>query len=431
MSTASERTIHVLEQIVKDVPVGTNLALLQLIWAMLSGAFLNGRGAVFAALQWAGFTASQIRRCAQALRCGAWDMDALVAAWRAYVLNQGAWQPHCYEGYCPLAVDLSTFARPRLKGWSGKFFHHLVQRAIPGIGVGVVVQVGQVGAQRIALLKQLICARESEQTDCQLKRRVLQAVREHLAPQEVVVHDAGASIADMQAAELERFVVRLACNATARRNQLPARKAKGRTPEYGTLIRPLARQFKKRTLPATPPDVETTFVFQERTIVVQGWCELVRADQKVAPDHATFTVWAFFDPLYRDPLLLATKLAARPETVFRLYLDRWPVEQVPLVAKQLLGLQRQFVFAATSRQRLPQLALLAANILTYLAAVLPPLPTGFWDRQPQRTPGRLRRVLAQTGFPQAYPWQARIRVKRSVTTHLPKGVAAHRRQRAP
>jgi len=100
------------------------------------------------------------------------------------------------------------------------------------------------------------------------------------------------------------------------------------------------------------------------------------------------------------------------------------------VAKQLLGLERQFVFAPASRQRLPKLALLAVNILTYLAAVLPPLPTGFWDRQPKRTPGRLRRVLAQAGFPEYYPLEGRIRKKHSVTAHLPKGIEAHRGRKA-
>jgi hypothetical protein len=77
MSTASERTMHALEQVVKDAPVGTNLALLHLLWAMLRGAFLRSRGAVFSALQLAGFTVAQIRCCGQALRCGAWHICPL------------------------------------------------------------------------------------------------------------------------------------------------------------------------------------------------------------------------------------------------------------------------------------------------------------------------------------------------------------------
>lgn len=67
--------------------------------------------------------------------------------------------------------------------------------------------------------------------------------------------------------------------------------------------------------------------------------DVVRSDQKVAADNEIFSIWVFFDPLYRHPLVLETNVVAQPETIFWLYLDRWPVEQVPLVTKQLLGLQ--------------------------------------------------------------------------------------------
>jgi hypothetical protein len=67
------------------------------------------------------------------------------------------------------------------------------------------------------------------------------------------------------------------------------------------------------------------------------------------------------------------------------------------------------------------------GILTYVAAALPPIPTGFWDKQPKATPGRLRRLLARADFPNDYPFGPQLRKKRVVTDHLPKGVAAHRR----
>ena len=44
MSSASESTIQALEFIVKTLPVGTNLALLHVLWALLSGAFLQQSG---------------------------------------------------------------------------------------------------------------------------------------------------------------------------------------------------------------------------------------------------------------------------------------------------------------------------------------------------------------------------------------------------
>ena len=432
MSTASEVTIQALEYVVKTLPVGTNLALLHLLWALLSGAFLGSRGAVFPALQTLGLNAVQIRRSSQAVRDGAWSSDELVTRWRAWVAAHSHWQPDSYDGYQPLAVDITAFWRPRLQGWLGKFFNHLANRAVTGIGFALVVQVGHNGVQRLPLLKQVICAKQATCSEQQFKAQVLRQARERLGPTEVLVHDAGASIGDMQNAKVARYVVRLDRNCTARRNQLPATVAgPGRPAEYGSLVRPLARTYKGRQLSATAPDVLTQFEHDGRTIQVRGWQDVVRSDQKVARANATFMIWVYDDPWYQAPLVLGTNLPAAARTIFQLYLDRWPVEEVPLVCKQLLGLQRQFVFAAAARFRLPELGLLAANILAHLAAGLPALPTGFWDRQPRRTPGRLRRVLSQAGFPKEYALDGRLREKHAVTAHLPKGVAAHRRHRAP
>ncbi len=96
----------------------------------------------------------------------------------------------------------------------------------------------------------------------------------------------------------------------------------------------------------------------------------------------------------------------------------------------MIGAHRQFVFAYQSCQRWPELALIVGGILTYLAAALPPIPTGFWDKQPKATPGRLRRLLARVDFPKDYPVLPQLRIKRAVTDHLPKGVLAHRRTKA-
>ena len=148
---------------------------------------------------------------------------------------------------------------------------------------------------------------------------------------------------------------------------------------------------------------------------------------KVHPDNPTFHVVAVYDPRYREPWLLACPLRLSGPALRGLYRDRWPVEQIPLAAKQMLGGARQFVFAAESCQRLPELNLLAGSIVTYLAASLPAVPTGFWDRNPKPTPGRLRRLLARTLFPKTCPLPGQLRKKDSVTNHLPKGILGHRR----
>jgi hypothetical protein len=95
----------------------------------------------------------------------------------------------------------------------------------------------------------------------------------------------------------------------------------------------------------------------------------------------------------------------------------------------MLGAARQCVFAPTSRQRLPELSLRAGSILAYTAATHPAVPTGFWDRAPRSTPGRLRRVLAQGHYEDLQELPEHLRKKQSPTAHLPTGVRGHRRQK--
>lgn len=200
----------------------------------------------------------------------------------------------------------------------------------------------------------------------------------------------------MQAAGVPRFVLRMAKNCTMRRNTLPPPEGHGgkggRPREYGTLVRPLPRKYRGRLITASEPDVCGSFAVTDEqsgekvTVHCHRWHGLVRPDQKVAAGNETASIWVFFDPRYREPLVLATNIAASAEAIYYLYRDRWPVEQPPLVAKQMLGLQRHFVFAPASIWRLPELALLLGNVLTIAATLLPPMPSGYWDRRPKKRP---------------------------------------------
>jgi len=279
----------------------------------------------------------------------------------------------------------------------------------------------------VPLLKRLVRTEPDDPSDAKLVEQLLHQVGQDLAPDEVALFDAGFKMAALQAAQIERGVVRLAANVTARRNYPAPYKGRGRRPVYGEVVRPLARTYKGRAIPASQPDFTDEFEYEGRTIKVKGWYELILPRVVPDPDNDTFDIYVFEDPLYHDPLVLGATLRLRPATSFRLYQDRWPVEQVPLAAKHMIGAHRQFVFAYQSCQRWPELALIVGGILTYLAAALPPIPTGFWDKQPKSTPGRLRRLLARADFPKDYPFLPQLRKKRAVTDHLPKGVAAHRR----
>jgi hypothetical protein len=428
MPTAVAVTVQAIAFIMQVVPVGTNVGLVRLLWAMVNGSFLRSRGAVFAALHLNGFRAGEIRRSWAALRYGAWDVNELLDMWQVYVAGENRWHTRYHEGYRVLSVDMTGFWRPKLQGWVGKHYHALAQRALPAVVVGVMVVSGEVEGRRIPLLRRIVrCQPEMDKTA--FRRQLLQAARAQAGPDQVIVVDGEFEVSELQAADVRHWVVRLATNATARRNQLPAYKGVGKYPEYGEKVRPLARHWKERLIAATPPDHQDQFVYQGRTIQVSFWHELVTADTKVDDAAPTFSIYVYTDPLYHQPLLLATNLTPPPATAYLLYRDRWPVEQAPLAAKQMIGLHRHFVFAPEACFRLPELGLLAGAILTYVAAVLPPLPSGFWDRTPKATPGRLRRRLARAEFPNLTEFDPQLRQKNSVTAHLPKGIDGHRRHK--
>jgi hypothetical protein len=218
---------------------------------------------------------------------------------------------------------------------------------------------------------------------------------------------------------------------TARRNELPDSSG-GRPPEYGVIVRPLPRSYNGHLIEHTPPDHVETWQDQGLKFRAEFWYDLVLPDCKASAENQIFTVIAIYDPRFKEPWLLACPLKLNGPDYWGIYHDRWPIEQVPLASKHMVGAHRQFVFAEESCYRLPELSLLAGSIQTYLAATLPPIPTGFWDRNPKRTPGRLRRWLARVTFSDlALPEQGRIRKKASVTDHLPKGIRGHRRSKQP
>jgi hypothetical protein len=416
-----------LVQMTEGLPIGTNLAMLHFLWMLTSGQLLASRGGLFPALQATGLEDEEIRRAWAAFRAGSWQISDLLADWQAYVETEGLWQEHRYEGYRPIGVDITAFWRPTLQGCPSKHYYAPAGKALPAIIIGLISRVGSVGSQRIPLPRAFVRVDENDPSEATLQSRLIEQVILSLAADEVAIFDAGFVLKALQEAGLKRYVIRLAKNFVGRRNQLAPYKGKGRKPEYGEKVRPLARTYNGKTIEATPPDRQVTWNEGKLSFQADIWENLVLSEQK--PGAESFNVVAIHDPRYKEPWLLATPLQQlSPQSLRNLYRDRWPVEQLPLSAKQMIGAHRQFVHAPESCQRLPELSLFAGSILTHVAAKLPPIPTGFWDRAPKPTPGRLRRVLTAVPFSAHLPLPARIRQKASVTDHLPKGILSHRRQ---
>lgn len=392
---------------------------------LVSGALLPSRGAIFPALKSIGLDDAATRRAWAAFRKGVWQMPAILMLWREHVKTLPGWQEHRYEGYLPVTIDVTAFWRPTLKNCPGKHYHPAANRALPAVIVGIVGEVGEINGQRLALPRAFERVHPKDNSEKRLWEEMLKNAQKGLKPDEIAAIDAGMKISDLQEAGIARFVLRLAINFTARRNYLPEHVL-GRKPTYGALVRPLPRKHTGKTLEATQPDENYVWVENGHEIRVEIWRKLIL--NKVVPGEniQTFDVYAFYDPAFDQPWLLATPVALKSESVRAIYKDRWPVEQIPLSAKQMVGAHRQFVHNPESVQRLPELALLAGSILSFLAATFPAMPTGFWDRKPKRTPGRFRRQLAGKPFPKDTVFSGQLREKHSVTAHLPKGFLARR-----
>jgi len=419
----------VLSAIVIDLPLGTNLGLFHILWTLLSGRLLQSRGALIPALSATGLEPATVRRAWAAFAHGAWDISQLVAALQAVVRQEGRWHAQHIGGYRVVAIDTTGFFRPRLKDCATKHFLSQAGEALPAIPFGLIASVGTVGPQTVPLVRQVVRAPSPTATEAEMVSAVLRHTTTQLALDEAAVIDRGFTLAKLQAAEVPRWVSRVPRNFTARRATPPAYGGKGRRPSRGVLVRPLARTRKGHTLPATPPDRTETLLVAGRSVQADIWSGLYLPQAKASP--AAFQCLVVRDPAYAQPWVLATNLPLAAADVLAFYHERWPVEQVPLTAKQLLGAQRQFVFADTARQRLPELALLAGSLLMYLAATHPAQSTGFWDRTPRPTAGRLRRVLAQLDISKTAPLPRQLRKKASITAHLPKGIQAHRRSARP
>lgn len=423
------RVIGVLCGVVLATPVGTNLGLVHLLWMLVSGRLLETRGAVIPGLSATGLSDAAVRRAWAALGRGNWTSAGLLTRWRRHVEQAGQWRAHEYEGYRPVAVDVTGFWRPRLQGCATSHYHGPAGKALPAIPVGLVARVGSVGTQRLGLPLAFVRADAADPSVAAHERALLRTAVRAAAIDDALVCDAGFEIRQLQEAGAHRYVVRAAKNVTGRRARLADYPGRGRPRERGELIRPLARSYRGRELAATAPDHVVTW--QESEVVVRAtwWDDLVLPD--VPLGSPTFRLMVIHDPRWSEPLVLATTLPISPQALRDLYLDRWPVEQLPLAAKQMLGAARAFVSAPETCQRLPELALLAGSILSHLAATLPAIPTGSWDRRPRPTPGRLRRRLAHAVFPTSFLVPDRIRQKAAVTAHLPKGFWGQRPRPAP
>jgi hypothetical protein len=436
---AVAQTLELTQLIVMDQPIGTNLGLYYGLMTLQGGHLLASRGALIPALTAAGLDQPTTKRTWQAMAAGQWQANELLTHLASQVQADTRWRPLEVGGYPVKALDTVGFFRPRLHGCHTKHYDSQAERALPAISFGLCADLGHVGEQAVAVPVHLTRATGQASQEEGLMARLAREAALALAEPAIITADRKFSPLTLLRAGLRRVVLRRPKNMTMRRADPPAYGGHGRRPTYGPVVRPLPRAGRKRLLPATPPDTECDWTQLEhgRTVHLhaQIWFNLrLPIQKKWSPaerDLARRTPWTVMvirHPAYDTPLVVLLNLDLEPAQAYHVVRGRWGVEQVPLVAKQLLGAHRQFVHADDMRFRLPELAIVAAGLLTYTAACYTPIPTGWWDRRPRPTAGRLRRQLSKVDF-HASPRLGRLREKHSVTQHLPVGFNAALAQR--
>jgi hypothetical protein len=295
MTTASEKMILAIQYVVKQMGIGTNLNLFNILWAMVSGGFLMSRGTVHLALKISGCTDGEISRASTCLRTGQWQIGELITSWRQYVHQETGWKRRTYAGWHAVSADVVVFPRPKLEGWRGKLYRGVFGKAVKAVGLGMIVDIGEYQGQRVPLLRRIVRSRNCDHSEKLMKQDLLKTAAKLLKSNELLIHDAGAKIKDMRKAGVTNYVIRLSKNCVARRKYLPANAHGNR--QYGEEIRPLARMRKGKKIEATEDaDFKVSFQWQGREIKARCWRSVVGYEDKVFDRAQPYDIWVFLTP---------------------------------------------------------------------------------------------------------------------------------------
>ena len=235
--------MQVLAGLFKNLPIGTNLGLLHFMWMLVNGALLSNRGALFPALKASGHADAAVRRAWAAFRGGGWQIAELLRLWQAQIEELPQWRYHQHGGYRAVSVDITAFYRPQLKECPSKHYYPPAGKALPAVIMGLVAVSGSLNGQRLAVPREILRVKSHYRSEKHLQIDLLEQVVRKLSSDEGDVMDASFKLSQVQQAGLKGYVLRLAKNFTARRNEPAPRKEKGRPPIYGEWVRPLGRIY--------------------------------------------------------------------------------------------------------------------------------------------------------------------------------------------
>lgn len=442
-----------IEQMVATLPKGTNLGICDAISAMYSGYFVESGGGIMPAVDQYLSTyiddeterAARSRRAAKAITYGQFNLEELLDELKKRVDADGQWQATVIQGYKLKPVDMTAYKRTRVKGLKSKTYDSSANKAVAGVPFGMMGTTGRVGEQRVAILELLVCGDTSQNAPSAEMEKVYKQVGKKLTETDLALFDAGFSLVDAVRYGVNNCVVRLAKNCTFGKTagKIPPRTSnKGPTPSrhQAEVVRPLARKHGDNLLPASKPTQTHTIVDEAGVeITVKVWSRVYFLERHLDCIEDTkrkrklrqmpLQIVAIQHPDFKNPLLLGTPvLELTAASMQAIYPERWPIEGIPQTGKYILsgGGGRHYVHHPTAITRLPALTMIFGSLFKYLAAILPPIRSGFWDRAAKPTYGRLLKYLKKVGL----PLSSQLFKKASVTAHLPPGYEAIRLARA-
>ena len=131
-----------LVELAEGLPVGTNLALLQFLWMLVSGALLPPRGAIFPVLKAIGLRYQSTRRAWAAFQGGVWQRAFLLGVWREQIEGMPGWRVDRHEDYRAIPVDVTAFWRPKLANCPSQHYHPGANRALLEFAEGEALRRG-------------------------------------------------------------------------------------------------------------------------------------------------------------------------------------------------------------------------------------------------------------------------------------------------
>lgn len=380
------------------VPAGTDYFLGIVLLVMMTGQLVATRGSLARAVYpWVLHLHWGWHRCERALARGHFVLDQLFEAAYQWCLRELAAEV-VYLGPQQRAVqalDTSTIARFRATkqlGAAGKGYWYRAQRAVRANIVAAVTSVVLINGVRLGLVRRTRFGASCEQAVAQL----FQELPPCATPRLLVV-DAGIATKEQFAAATtqDALLGRLRANCKLRGAPPPpppGARRRGRPPKHGAVLHPW------RAVPEVAPDEDLTLEVTEqvgtrthtRTLRLRRWAG-VHTEEFPA---TTLDVVRVDDPKFAKPLLLGTtarELATR--ALLSGYQCRATIETNFYVAQDSAAMEMPRAFAELAVTRRISLALLAGSLLKAIAAQCAALALGPWDRQPQRTAGRLASFL--------------------------------------